>query len=323
MPCNGHNNPPSCNCGWGGMWHGSQPVPVNRIWADGKTRLNADGSLAEASSIHRHVVRRKPESITIPNARCPVCCASVFFYQNEYGSRVFFDDLGYGWPKHPCTDDSRYDSPISGKIFAPASPREHRLSGVAIGWGPFLIYEKREFHIVVADFLSDEYLRLELKSDILSNVFPVVFIKIISDGRLTLSYYHSGVRSEIKRDVTFAKVNIPADARPVHQHISLREDIDNRRLENRAAMTGEYGYSTMPYRLRSATRELPNLTSPEHAIGDVIWLDDDRCALVVRTTPIVMRTLTWDALDQLGPWQRHVRCDRFNGERIVLPPDYW
>jgi len=41
-----------------------------------------------------------------PNALCPVCGAEVFFYSNEYGSRVYFDDLGPPWPKHPCTDTS-------------------------------------------------------------------------------------------------------------------------------------------------------------------------------------------------------------------------
>lgn len=40
-----------------------------------------------------------------PNAHCPVCGAEVFFYSNEFGSRVYFDDLGPPWPKHPCTDD--------------------------------------------------------------------------------------------------------------------------------------------------------------------------------------------------------------------------
>ena len=39
-----------------------------------------------------------------PNAKCPVCDADVFFYKNSHGSRVFFDDLGPPWPKHPCTD---------------------------------------------------------------------------------------------------------------------------------------------------------------------------------------------------------------------------
>jgi hypothetical protein len=40
-----------------------------------------------------------------PHARCPVCGAAVFFYANRNGSRVFFDDLGPPWPKHPCTDN--------------------------------------------------------------------------------------------------------------------------------------------------------------------------------------------------------------------------
>ncbi len=39
-----------------------------------------------------------------PNARCPVCGAAVYFYQSPYGGRVFFDELGPPWPKHPCTD---------------------------------------------------------------------------------------------------------------------------------------------------------------------------------------------------------------------------
>jgi hypothetical protein len=40
-----------------------------------------------------------------PNARCPVCGANVYFYQSPYGGRVFFDELGPPWPKHPCTDN--------------------------------------------------------------------------------------------------------------------------------------------------------------------------------------------------------------------------
>lgn len=42
-----------------------------------------------------------------PNARCPRCGVPVFFYANAAGSRVYFDDLGPPWPKHPCTDNSR------------------------------------------------------------------------------------------------------------------------------------------------------------------------------------------------------------------------
>lgn len=37
-----------------------------------------------------------------PNAVCPVCGAAVYFYSNEHGSRVYFDEMGPPWPKHPC-----------------------------------------------------------------------------------------------------------------------------------------------------------------------------------------------------------------------------
>jgi len=46
-------------------------------------------------------------SFTIPNAACPVCGAAVFFYRSPAGGRVFFDELGPPWPKHPCTDNGR------------------------------------------------------------------------------------------------------------------------------------------------------------------------------------------------------------------------
>lgn len=45
------------------------------------------------------------ECFTIPNAKCPVCGAKVYFYRSPYGGRVFFDELGPPWPKHPCTDN--------------------------------------------------------------------------------------------------------------------------------------------------------------------------------------------------------------------------
>lgn len=37
-----------------------------------------------------------------PNAVCPICGARVFFYRNDLGSKVYFDELGWPWPKHPC-----------------------------------------------------------------------------------------------------------------------------------------------------------------------------------------------------------------------------
>jgi hypothetical protein len=116
MPCNAHNHPASCNCGWGGVWYGNVPYGggAHAFRCDDEQ----DSSSPRAVSIHRLVEVGSPRSLTIPNAKCPVCGCRVFFYQNEYGSRVFFDDLGPPWPKHPCTDNSWYDSPASGKIVA-------------------------------------------------------------------------------------------------------------------------------------------------------------------------------------------------------------
>jgi hypothetical protein len=62
-----------------------------------------------------------------PNARCPVCGASVYFYQSPYGGRVFFDELGPPWPKHPCTDN-----PVVRHHFSSAESRARFLVGATI-----------------------------------------------------------------------------------------------------------------------------------------------------------------------------------------------
>lgn len=76
---------------WGGTYYAPPPPPPSpRPSPQPIARLISDGSRA---------------SFTVPNAICPVCGAQVFFYQNDFGSRVYFDDLGPPWPKHPCTDN--------------------------------------------------------------------------------------------------------------------------------------------------------------------------------------------------------------------------
>ncbi len=63
-------------------------------------------------------VRRHSACFVNPNARCPVCGASVYYYQNELGSRVFFDELVPPWPKHPCTDLQSIAVVSSDRAFA-------------------------------------------------------------------------------------------------------------------------------------------------------------------------------------------------------------
>jgi hypothetical protein len=96
--CNAWNHSYSCTCGWGGDGHlgrslgGHSPVRATR--RPGPSRFQGHGKQAFSS-------------FTEPNARCPVCEANVYFYQSPNGGRVFFDELGPPWPKHPCTDHPR------------------------------------------------------------------------------------------------------------------------------------------------------------------------------------------------------------------------
>ncbi len=38
--------------------------------------------------------------------QCPICGDDVFYYENSFGSKVYFDCLGFPWLKHPCTNNS-------------------------------------------------------------------------------------------------------------------------------------------------------------------------------------------------------------------------
>jgi hypothetical protein len=51
-----------------------------------------------------------------------VCGADVFFFQNEHGSRVFFDEIGPPWPKHPCTDSNNASKIVLRKNKRAISP---------------------------------------------------------------------------------------------------------------------------------------------------------------------------------------------------------
>lgn len=99
MACNGNNHGPSCQCGWGGVFHGLGLTTEKSLW-------------------------QRKESYTNPNAKCPRCRASVYFYQSPYGGKVFFDAMGPPWPKHPCTDS--LNSPIN----------DHEIKGLSKTIGP-------------------------------------------------------------------------------------------------------------------------------------------------------------------------------------------
>lgn len=83
--CNAWNHPISCTCGFGGEGHLGRP--------------------GFSPPVVIHDTRKM--GFLNPNARCPVCESAVFFYQSPNGGRVFFDEIGPPWTKHPCTDGLR------------------------------------------------------------------------------------------------------------------------------------------------------------------------------------------------------------------------
>ena len=93
--CNAHNHPPGCECGWGGVWYGGSSDSAEWLFNRIARPRSLGPQLGTRSSLSGSFVN--------PNSNCPVCGASVYFYQSPYGGRVFFDALGPPWPKHPCT----------------------------------------------------------------------------------------------------------------------------------------------------------------------------------------------------------------------------
>lgn len=66
------------------------------------------------------------------NAQCPVCGQNIYFYQNENGSAVFFDELGPPWPKHPCT----VSNPLPPTVASPFDSPTTSPSWQKNGWIP-------------------------------------------------------------------------------------------------------------------------------------------------------------------------------------------
>ena len=95
-------------------------VSEHQVWRDGWSSGFSSSATSSYPS-YAHLARPSTyiECFVNPNAKCPVCHQPVFFYQNAFGSRVFFEDLGPPWPKHPCTDNGRPVAERSG----PHQPR--------------------------------------------------------------------------------------------------------------------------------------------------------------------------------------------------------
>jgi hypothetical protein len=102
----GYNHYSWCMCGW------CYKTGSNGYSAK-KQQDYVDHQSAGALLAHSGANRSYSACFVVPNAKCPVCGESVYYYQNDAGSRVFFDELGWPWPKHPCTDSATKIQPLS------------------------------------------------------------------------------------------------------------------------------------------------------------------------------------------------------------------
>jgi hypothetical protein len=120
--CNAWNHPINCSCGWGG---------------DGHQGKRTTGNSLSHNPWIGYLSFTGVSSYTNPNATCPVCGEPVFFYQSASGGKVFFDELGPPWPKHPCTDNPRAKFPTPNYIFQTEVIRPHVWQ--KNGWVPFIV----------------------------------------------------------------------------------------------------------------------------------------------------------------------------------------
>lgn len=73
-------------------------------------------------------------SYTLPTT-CPVCGEAVFFFISQHCGRVFFDELGPPWPKHPCTNDA-LAAPLATSASANNQVLSRRYAWQEAGWHP-------------------------------------------------------------------------------------------------------------------------------------------------------------------------------------------
>ncbi|MBS0645305.1 MAG: hypothetical protein JSR97_01770 [Verrucomicrobia bacterium] len=103
--CNAWNHSAGCTCGWGGVGHTG----------------TGGGRTVQSHLVYQRIQRNLKKfveyfSTTNPNAICKYCGATIFFYQNSYGSKVFFDALGKPWSKHKCYYETQYGYTIEKEI---------------------------------------------------------------------------------------------------------------------------------------------------------------------------------------------------------------
>jgi len=97
----GHNHYSWCTCPYcigGGNTGGRARSSSINVCATMRSKSLAYTNLP---NFMVELARIRHQPVVNPST-CKYCGQEVYFYANEYGSRVFFDELGPPWPKHCC-----------------------------------------------------------------------------------------------------------------------------------------------------------------------------------------------------------------------------
>lgn len=99
MGCNAYNHPPGCDCGFGGEFGCSASELA--FWRSLYELRPHDDDLPTIQFYDVPIQQDFVKQVTF-NTTCPVCGDPCYYYANEFGSKVWFDELGVPWTKHPC-----------------------------------------------------------------------------------------------------------------------------------------------------------------------------------------------------------------------------
>jgi hypothetical protein len=108
----------------------------------------------------------------------------VYFYANSYGSRVFFDDLGPPWPKHPCTNNRSpsqfFESDFRIWRFRESNvgnKKPEKFVGDRKGWKAFEILRSICFRLEIKHLSTARKFETDLMRDQLPEMGSYVWLK--------------------------------------------------------------------------------------------------------------------------------------------------
>jgi hypothetical protein len=159
--CNAANHSRYCTCGFGGDTGGggrSYSCEVETM-----ERPSPRWAAGTVESYTRHT-------------NCPVCGEPVWFYRSPYDGRVFFDNLGWPWPKHDCTDNPRK---LRAARRHPSSPSSGSEPAWRDGWEPLLSVDSYTRHerLRIGGRFRGRYLELYLPGSELFDSASPVFLR--------------------------------------------------------------------------------------------------------------------------------------------------